>query len=81
VLPHPVAFVQGGHARVAAFGGKQICLKCHTLAWCGGNKCHQGFSAHDEKTWRLGHQTGTSAPCGSCHMSWNGKGDFCKVCH
>jgi NapC/NirT cytochrome c family, N-terminal region len=81
VLPHPAAFVQGGHARMAAFSGKDICFKCHSLAWCGDTRCHNGFSAHDEKTWRLGHQTGTSAQCGSCHTGWNGKGDFCKVCH
>lgn len=81
VLPHPVEFIKGGHARLAAFNGKQICVKCHTLVWCGDDTCHHGFSAHDPTTWRVAHRTGTSAQCGSCHMSWDGKGDFCRVCH
>ena len=81
VLPHPKAFVQGGHARMAAFGGKEKCFKCHSLTWCGNDACHHSFSAHNETAWAVGHRNGTSEQCGSCHMSWNGKGDFCKVCH
>jgi len=81
VLPHPAAFVKGGHARTAAFEGKERCFKCHSIMWCGDSRCHQNFSAHDEKSWRLGHQRGTSEQCGSCHLSWSGKGSFCDVCH
>ncbi len=81
VLPHPADFLAGGHARQAAFGAKEQCFKCHTIMQCGSGKCHQSFSAHNEQTWRSAHQSGTSAACGSCHMSWNGKGDFCQVCH
>lgn len=81
VLPHPAAFVQGGHARIAAFEGKQRCMKCHTLTWCGNDRCHQAFSAHNPQIWRTGHQTGTSEQCGSCHMSWDKRTSFCKVCH
>ena len=81
VLPHPAAFVQGGHARMAAFTGKQKCFKCHSLAWCGNDACHHSFSAHSETAWAKGHQQGTSEQCGSCHMSWKAPGDFCKVCH
>jgi hypothetical protein len=67
---------------MAAFTGKEKCFKCHTLAWCGDDRCHHSFSAHNEKSWALGHQKGTSANCGSCHMSWKpANGDFCKVCH
>lgn len=81
VLPHPTVFVRGGHARVAAFGGKERCFKCHEIAWCGSGKCHHNFSAHNEKIWPREHQAGTSAQCGSCHLSWSGRGDFCRLCH
>jgi nitrate/TMAO reductase-like tetraheme cytochrome c subunit len=81
VLPHPRAFVDGGHARMAAFEGRQRCLKCHTMKWCGNDRCHHSFSAHNATAWRTGHQTGTSANCGGCHMSWSRRGSFCKVCH
>jgi hypothetical protein len=81
VLPHPKAFVDGGHAPIAAFAGKDRCFKCHSLSWCGDTRCHNGFGAHNESTWPLLHQTGTSAKCGSCHIGWNGQGDFCAVCH
>jgi len=81
VLPHSAAFVNGGHARMAAFSGKNMCMKCHTISWCGSGKCHNSFSAHSSGTWNVGHQTGTSEQCGSCHIAWNGKGSFCKVCH
>ena len=81
VLPHSAAFVSGGHARMAAFSGKDMCMKCHTLAWCGSGKCHNSFSAHSTGTWNVDHQTGTSEQCGSCHIAWDGKGSFCKVCH
>lgn len=81
-LPHPKAFIDGGHAREAAFDGKQKCMKCHTLAECGNDKCHHSFSAHNPQIWRTGHQKGTSEQCGYCHLSWNNaRGDFCKVCH
>jgi hypothetical protein len=81
VLPHPTEFIRGGHARPAGFGGKERCFKCHSIAWCGSGRCHNAFSAHNEKTWSKGHQAGTSAQCASCHLSWNGQGDFCKLCH
>jgi len=81
VLPHSTEFVQGGHARTSAFSGKEKCFKCHPIMWCGDGRCHEAFSAHDERTWRQGHQSGTSAKCGSCHLAWNGKKSFCKTCH
>jgi len=81
VLPHPTEFRRGGHARAAGFSGKERCFKCHSIAWCGSGRCHNAFSAHDEKAWVKGHQAGTSAQCASCHLSWSGNGDFCKLCH
>ena len=81
VLPHPREFIQREHARLAAFSGKERCFKCHTIAWCGDHRCHNGFSAHDEATWPVRHQTGTSAQCGSCHIAWSGRGSFCDMCH
>ena len=81
VLPHPRAFVEGGHARMSAFAGKERCFKCHGIAWCSNTGCHNAFSAHSETAWRLGHQTGTSEACGSCHIAWDGKGNWCDVCH
>lgn len=80
LMPHPEAFRTGGHAKLAAFDRKERCYKCHSLAWCS-RKCHHDFSAHDEKEWRKGHQNGTSAQCGSCHIAWDGKGNWCDVCH
>lgn len=82
VLPHSAAFVYGGHARVAAFSGKQMCFKCHSLTWCGNGTCHGNFT--HPASWLKEHQTGTSARCGSCHVSWLKNpvpADFCKVCH
>jgi hypothetical protein len=81
VMPHPKAFIEGGHAPLAAFGAKDRCMKCHTIAWCGNGQCHNGFSAHDESTWPARHQTGTSKKCGSCHIAWQGRGSFCAMCH
>ena len=80
-LPHPRRFVEHEHARIAAFDGKNRCFKCHSITWCGDSRCHHSFSAHDEKRWRVEHRDGTSKTCGSCHIAWDGRGDFCEVCH
>ena len=81
VLPHPKEFLDGGHGRIAAFEGKNRCFKCHTIAWCGSGKCHHAFSPHDAGRWPTEHQTGTSKLCGSCHIAWDGEGNWCDVCH
>ena len=85
VLPHPQAFINGGHARIAAFDGKQMCFKCHSLQWCGNGTCHGAFSMH-AASWKTAHQKYTNAQCVGCHLSFihanlGPNGNFCKVCH
>lgn len=81
LLPHPEEFREGGHAPIAAFDGRERCYKCHSIYWCGDGKCHQSFTPHDAGTWPVEHRKGTSETCGSCHIAWDGTGNWCDVCH
>lgn len=80
-MPHSAAFVEGGHAREAAFEKKEgICLRCHTLGTCA--ECHTGADLATVPwghvpTWKTDHQRGASASCAGCHKTQN----MCALCH
>ncbi|HEX9093228.1 MAG TPA: hypothetical protein VF902_04520 [Coriobacteriia bacterium] len=82
-LPHPAEFVRWEHARQSAFGRKQVCYRCHTIATC--SKCHLDFSAHGGQKWIAAHRT--SEPKCVCHWvklpadAQPANGRFCPVCH
>lgn len=81
-MPHSDEFVASGHARYAAFSGKQMCWKCHTQAFCG--ECHMNFlSEGHASNWATTHgATGWQGGC-SCHAARVGglKTSFCYLCH
>lgn len=90
-MPHPQAFVDGGHARYAGFEKKILCWRCHQYTECG--KCHQvkppgtGAWGHGTGTWwRYEHgrvtPKGAQAGCG-CHVRspYARAGNYCKACH
>jgi nitrate/TMAO reductase-like tetraheme cytochrome c subunit len=89
-LPHTGQFIAWSHARDAAFGGRAVCLRCHTLAEC--IKCHPGFApgsaaaATHPADWRTSHaklKRGTACDCHWSRLPAEGQagGDYCAVCH
>ena len=87
-LPHSAEFTAWSHARSAAFGGRALCLRCHTTAGC--QKCHNGMNASTVDAhpadWRTSHRTQPSTSACECH--WNrlpsagrATGAYCTVCH
>ncbi len=80
-MPHSSAFIAGGHARVSAFGRKQMCMKCHTLNSCSSG-CHSDFAGGHGPTWRVAHgKAGPKAVC-ACHAARSGrKTPMCPLCH
>jgi hypothetical protein len=79
-MPHPKAFLAGGHARQAAFERKRSCWKCHVFADCGG--CHSLFENSHAADWKKTHGlAGWQAGCG-CHQGVSGrKTPMCPICH
>jgi hypothetical protein len=85
-MPHPRDFIEGRHAKYAAFNKKLRCMKvCHTIYEC--NSCHefhagQTVSGH-APNWVRMHGLGRSmsSPC-ACHAPLNDpKRPFCPLCH
>lgn len=91
-MPHDIQFLQYGHSKQAAFDGKKLCWRCHTMGDCG--RCHQtdpntaNFWGHTSgRDWLTRHQTivppGAVAGCG-CHgrspYVKSGQ-DYCLQCH
>lgn len=88
-MPHTRAFIEGDHARFAAFERKRVCWKCHQPYECGGNGCHlpgkEHFSQHTPN-WKEEHKLSIGDPdnprtCrGACH---NHEAPFslCRRCH
>lgn len=85
-LPHSQQFINGGHARTAAFEGKQLCWRCHSYAFC--SQCHRESFQNQPHgaNWKVQHAVAAwSSPCG-CHQGMSPGGvappkQFCKLCH
>lgn len=77
-MPHTVAFVEGDHARVAAFDRKEFCWRCHVETDCYG--CHGEFDAGHGSGFKRWHQSfPRDALCATCHK--HHEGPFCNRCH
>lgn len=74
-LPHPAAWINGGHA-MDGFVGKKICWQCHGKQAC--RKCHPGAFPHADD-WVKKHgptSRGNGSTCSNCHAP-----SFCLQCH
>lgn len=92
-MPHDKVFLAYGHAKLAAFDGREKwCWPCHVEGDCG--KCHltngrlPGYWGHTSGTdwkWRHGRITPPKAVAGcGCHgrSPWVQRGqDYCLECH
>lgn len=80
-LPHPAAFVNGGHARDAAFERKAKCTRCHTMNSCQ-MKCHTDFDGGHGPTWKVQHAKMKPTATCACHAMRSGRsGPMCVLCH
>jgi len=79
-MPHSDEFIDGAHAKDAAFERKELCFRCHQEDWCSTG-CHIGFPGHADN-WKLDHQSAPwDAGCG-CHQARSGReGPMCVLCH
>jgi len=79
-MPHDRAFLEGGHARVAAFERKEACFKCHSENECSSG-CHINFPGHLEG-WKEDHKKSPRDAGCSCHAQRSGRtGPMCPICH
>ncbi len=80
-LPHPERFVQGYHAKDAAWSKKEACFRCHVEAEdC--QQCHAPFSTGHPDSWVRDHQTATwDAGCGCHGRGTNVDIPICVFCH
>lgn len=77
-MPHSDEFIKGGHAVVAAFDGKQVCQKCHSVTFC--SDCHKSFDSAHSPTWKVDHQKFAWNEGCSCHPRAQGS-TWCYQCH
>ena len=81
-MPHPPGWATAeGHAKVAAFDGKQqLCYGCHKDTDC--RTCHQSFASHgaDWKTRHALNPRSADLNCRSCHTR-NSTKVYCDLCH
>lgn len=85
-LPHPVEYIQGGHAYDAAWEGKeQLCYQCHDPQEC--SLCHRSFSpaSSHPPSFREEHKSLSRDASCYCHdqrrpPSQRGR-PFCEACH
>jgi hypothetical protein len=87
MMPHSNAFIEGGHARPAAFTGKVKCWKCHDPQWCSTG-CHGAFSpdglrsGHAGDNWVNEHKAADWSGGCVCHSQrGQRKGSMCFLCH
>lgn len=85
-MPHDDDFINGGHAKVAAFEAKAVCWKCHTPEESCSSPCHHGFlrtgiTGHPP-IWKSEHaKAPPDSPCG-CHQRYSRRtGPMCPICH
>ncbi len=84
-MPHSVAFIEGGHARAAAFEAKLACFRCHDPVICG--RCHTSFdprtgvSAHGAN-WKQEHKASSPDAGCPCHNQRSTRTKpICTLCH
>lgn len=79
-LPHPESFVQGYHARDAAFEKKETCYRCHDTRDC--QACHRPFSVGHAPNWKSDHtRSAWDAGCGCHGRGVNEDVPMCVFCH
>jgi hypothetical protein len=85
-MPHSNGFIEGAHARSAAFTGKVKCWTCHDPQWCASG-CHGAFSPDGTQSghagdWEQLHKEQEWSGGCICH-SQRGKRDYsmCYLCH
>lgn len=79
-LPHPDTFVQGYHAKAAAFEKKEACYRCHEKRDC--QSCHAPFSAGHASNWKTDHaRSPWDAGCGCHGRDENVDVPICVFCH
>lgn len=79
-MPHPDAFIEGGHAKPAAFEGKQSCFRCHQEWEC--NDCHMPFATGHAANWKTEHAKSPRDASCACHAPRNERTtSFCVRCH
>jgi hypothetical protein len=89
-MPHSQEFLNGGHARIAAFSeGEKLCTRCHVRGSCS-SECHSlPFDEHGGQAFKTEHATYPfDSGCG-CHAARvknletirkPGK-PYCELCH
>ncbi len=79
-LPHPDRFVQGYHAKDAAFEKKQACYRCHETRDC--QACHAPFTTGHATNWKSDHaRSPWDAGCGCHGRDTNEDIPICVFCH
>lgn len=80
-LPHPERFVQGYHAKDAAWSKKETCFRCHEEVWdC--QQCHSPFSVGHLDSWVRDHQSAEwDSGCGCHGRGTNEDIPICVFCH
>jgi len=78
-MPHTQAFVDGGHARAAAFGRKALCQRCHTDRDC--RVCHAPFAGGHPGNWERAHQFASATSGCPCHQKHPRTTPMCMLCH
>ena len=86
-MPHSDDFIEGAHARSAAWTGKLVCWQCHDPQWCSSG-CHGGFSpdgitsGHAGTNWMEEHKGADWSGGCVCHSQrGKRKGSMCYLCH
>lgn len=81
-MPHPYKFLDGYHAKAAAFEKKELCWRCHGPNDCESGNCHLSFTNSHLEPWKEIHQTYPwDSGCG-CHMrDRNEDVPICVFCH
>ncbi len=83
-MPHSQTFIEGGHARYAAWNNKQTyCSRCHQLSTCAG-KCHTSFNGPTGHSadWEVMHQDSPWDSGCPCHSARSPRaGPLCYRCH
>ena len=85
-MPHDDDFIEGGHARQAAFEKKKTCWRCHSPETDCVAPCHTGFlrtgiNGHPP-TWKTEHQIESGVGACGCHQRYSRRtGSMCPLCH